>query len=67
MKQKDIILLSDQELEEKLFQEKDKLVKLKLQHAVSPIQNPMELRETRKTIARLLTEISKRKKVKINN
>jgi large subunit ribosomal protein L29 len=61
MKQKDIILLSDQELSEKIEVEKNKLIKLKLQHAVSPIENPMEIRNSRKTIARLLTELNKRK------
>lgn len=61
MKQQDIILLSDQELKEKIEAEKNKLVKLKLQHAISPIENPMEIRKTRKNIARLLTEFNKRK------
>jgi large subunit ribosomal protein L29 len=61
MKQKDIILLSDQELKEKIETEKNKLVKLKLRHAVSPLENPMEIRNARKTIARLLTELNKRK------
>lgn len=62
MKSKDIILLSDQELIEKIKMEKNKLVKLKLQHAISPLPNPMEIRNTRRTIARLLTEYNKRKK-----
>ncbi|MCX8144442.1 MAG: 50S ribosomal protein L29 [Bacteroidia bacterium] len=61
MKQKDIILLSDQELKEKIETEKNKLVKLKLRHTVSPLENPMEIRNARKTIARLLTELNKRK------
>ncbi|MEW6774465.1 MAG: 50S ribosomal protein L29 [Bacteroidota bacterium] len=61
MKQQDIILLSDQELKEKIEAEKNKLIKLKLQHAISPIENPMEIRKTRKNIARLLTEFNKRK------
>ncbi|MCX7728445.1 MAG: 50S ribosomal protein L29 [Bacteroidia bacterium] len=65
MKQKDIILLSDQEIKEKIESEKNKLLKLKLQHAVSPIENPMEIKSTRKTIARLLTELTKRKNKKI--
>ncbi len=60
-KQQDIILLSDQELKEKIEAEKNKLIKLKLQHAISPIENPMEIRKTRKNIARLLTEFNKRK------
>ncbi len=61
MKQQDIVLLSDQELKEKIEAEKNKLIKLKLQHAISPIENPMEIRKTRKNIARLLTEFNKRK------
>lgn len=67
MKKQDIIILSDQELSEKLIQEKDNLVKLKLQHAVSPLSNPMQLKQARKTIARLLTEINKRKKINNSN
>lgn len=67
MKQKDIILLSEQEIKEKIQAEKNKLIKLKLQHAVSPIENPMEIRSTRKTIARLLTELNKRKNTKTNS
>ena len=66
MKSKDIILLSDQEIIEKIKTEKNKLVKLKLQHAISPLSNPMEIRNTRKTIARLLTEYNKRKNTKKN-
>lgn len=62
MKSKDIVILSDQELKEKIEIEKSKLTKLKLQHAVSPIENPMEIRNTRKTIARLLTEYTKRQR-----
>ena len=37
-------------------------VKMKLQHAVSPLDNPNKLRETRKEIARMLTELTKRQK-----
>ncbi|GAB4206944.1 MAG: 50S ribosomal protein L29 [Bacteroidia bacterium] len=66
MKQKDIVILSDQEIKEKIETEKNKLVKLKLQHTVSPIENPMEIRTTRKTIARLLTELNKRKNTQKN-
>lgn len=63
MKSKDIVILSDQELKEKIEIEKSKLTKLKLQHAVSPIENPMEIRNARKTIARLLTEYTKRQRI----
>jgi large subunit ribosomal protein L29 len=54
--------LSDKELNEKVGNEKQMLVKLNLQHAVSPIENPMRVRAQRKLVARLLTEVSARKK-----
>jgi len=35
-------------------------VKMKMAHAVSPIENPMKLRGARKVIARLETELRNR-------
>ncbi len=55
--------LSSEELNERLAEEQLKLRKMKLSHAVSPLENPMELKGARKLIARLLTEQSKRKAV----
>ncbi|MFN8714820.1 MAG: 50S ribosomal protein L29 [Bacteroidia bacterium] len=60
MKQKDIAQLSVAELRERLTEEQGMLSKMKLNHQVSPIENPMKIRATRRTIARLQTEISKR-------
>ena len=60
MKQQDIIQLSTSDVREKLKEEKSILVKLKLNHAVSPIENPMKIKTYRKTIARLQTELRKR-------
>jgi len=37
------------------------LVKLKFAHAITPIENPKRITETRKNIARLFTEVSGRK------
>lgn len=54
--------LSGQELVERLAEERLKLTKMKLSHAVSPLENPMELKHSRKLVARLLTEKSKRSK-----
>jgi large subunit ribosomal protein L29 len=54
--------LSDSELKEKVASEQQLLTKLKLQHAVSPIENPMRVRAQRKLVARLLTETSTRGK-----
>ena len=48
------------ELQDLLFTEREKLVKLKMSHSVSPMENPMQIRFARKTIARVMTELSKR-------
>jgi large subunit ribosomal protein L29 len=64
MKNKDIMALSDVELTDKVKEEKAALSKLKLNHNVSPIENPMKIRDSRKMIARLQTEITKRKNAK---
>ncbi|WP_342265600.1 50S ribosomal protein L29 [Cardinium endosymbiont of Philonthus spinipes] len=55
MKYKDIQLLSSKECNDKLKEELDYLVKLRFAHSVSPIENPMKIRQTRKCIARLKT------------
>lgn len=60
MKQVVISELSVKELYERLDSESDQLVKLKLHHAVSSIENPNRIKEYRRTIARLKTEIRKR-------
>lgn len=62
MKNKDIIALSTQELVDKVKEEKAALSKLKLNHNVSPIENPIKIRDARKLVARLQTEVTKRKK-----
>ena len=66
MKNKEIAALSDQELLDKIAEEQSGLNKMKLNHAVSPIENPLKIRSARKTIARLLTESTKRKKATSN-
>ena len=62
MEKKEIIALSDQELVDKIKEGKEALGKLKLNHNVSPIENPIKIRDSRKTVARLQTEATKRKK-----
>ncbi len=52
--------LSTAELMEKLDNERALYQKLKLTHAVSPIENPNKIKESRKNIARYLTEIRSR-------
>lgn len=57
MKNADIKSLSIEELQEKLAGEQETLQKLSFAHAISPIENPMKLRVSRKMIAKLKTQL----------
>lgn len=52
--------LSTAELKEKLDNERAMYQKMLLTHAVSPIENPNKIKESRRTIARYLTELRAR-------
>ncbi len=56
MKMSEIRKLDDADLLEQIKRMKKKYVQMKLTHQVTPLENPMEIKEMRKTIARLLTE-----------
>ena len=58
MKNSDIKTLTLTELNEKIASEKEALRKLQFAHQVSAIENPMKLRQARKLVARLKTELS---------
>jgi large subunit ribosomal protein L29 len=60
MKTSEIRELTTKELEERIEAEKLMLTKLKINHAISPLDNPMKIRHTRRDIARMLTELRKR-------
>jgi large subunit ribosomal protein L29 len=60
MKSQDIKQLSTKDLAEKINEEKAAYAKLKLNHAVSPIENPVKITSERKLIARLKTELRAR-------
>ncbi len=60
MEQKVIRELTTGEILERLDEEKRQLTKLKLNHAVSPLENPNKITAYRKTIARLKTELHHR-------
>lgn len=53
MKYKDVQLLSLEECIDKIKDLEFSLVKLRLAHAISPIENPMQMKKIRKDIARL--------------
>ncbi|MBQ6070303.1 MAG: 50S ribosomal protein L29 [Bacteroidales bacterium] len=60
MKQTVINELTTAEVKERLAVEKDNLVKMRLNHAISPLENPQLIKSQRRTIARLMTELRKR-------
>jgi len=60
MKAAEIKELTTKEIEEKIQTESEALTKMKLNHAVSPLENPNKLKESRKQIARLKTELRQR-------
>ncbi len=61
MKYQEILELSDQELKERLDNEKDYLTRLQLNHAISPLDNPNKIVESRRSVARMKTEVNRRK------
>ncbi len=61
MKASEVRELTDKELVERLEADKDQLTKMKINHAVSPLDNPQQIKEMRKTVARLKTELQQRK------
>lgn len=52
--------LSTAELKERLENERSQYQKMVLTHAVSPLENPNKIKESRKNIARCLTELRAR-------
>ena len=61
MKQSEIKILTDDELVDKLQSLIKSQEDTKLTHVVSPIENPLFIRKNRRTIARMKTELAKRK------
>ena len=61
MKNSEITALSTEELTAKVGEERNNLQRLKFAHAVSAIENPIRIKNVRKDIARLNTELTKRK------
>ncbi len=64
MKQSEVKQLTIAELQERLETEKAELTRLKLNHSISPLDNPLQIKAARKSIARLATELRKRELTK---
>lgn len=60
MKPSEVRTLSDKELRERIFDLKKTLTQLRLNHAVTPLENPMQIPLIKKDIARLMTEMRQR-------
>ena len=63
MKTSEIRELTTQEILERIDNEKTSLVRMKLNHAISPLENPQKIKESRRTVARLMTEKRKREMI----
>jgi len=60
MKTSEIKELSTPDLLERIDTERTLLVRMKLNHAITPLDNPQKVKEVKLTIARLLTELRTR-------
>ncbi len=60
MKTSEIRELSTPDLLERIDTEKSMLVRMKLNHAITPLDNPQKLKQAKMNIARLLTELRAR-------
>ena len=59
--------LSTADLLERIDTERTMLVRMKLNHAITPLDNPLKLHDVKHTIARLLTELRIRELNKKSN
>lgn len=57
MKTSEIKELSTSDLIERIDTEKTMLVRMRLNHAITPLDNPQKIKQTKLTIARLMTEL----------
>lgn len=60
MKSTVLIEIPDNELNDLLLETREKLSKMKMSHAVSPLENPHQIRFAKRDIARILTEKRRR-------
>lgn len=60
MKTSEIKELTSKEILERLQTEKDTLLKMTMNHAISPLDNPQQIKVVRRNIARLKTILRQR-------
>jgi ribosomal protein L29 len=67
MKSSEIREIPLSELQERIQEERVQLHRLEMTHAVTPLENPMQIRARRRTIARMLTIYSERMRTENND
>jgi large subunit ribosomal protein L29 len=67
MKTSEIKELSTSDLLERIDTERTMLIRMKLNHAITPLDNPQKVKNVKLTIARLLTELRTREINKKSN
>ena len=60
MKTREIKELNNKEIQERIDAANEQLDRLRMNHAISPLDNPLQIKVVRRTIARLATELRKR-------
>lgn len=66
MKNDDIRALSIKELKNQIKTEQTSGQSLRFAHAISPLENPIRLKHSRKNVARLKTELTRRENEQAN-
>jgi len=61
MKASELKDLSEKDLQERLVELKESMNQMKFQHSVSGLESPIQVRDSRKDIARVMTELNSRK------
>ena len=64
MKMSEITGLSDLDLKERIAADREALQKLRFNHTIAGLESPFQLRQKRRDIARMLTELNARKNAK---
>ena len=60
MKTQEILELSVKDLRERIESEKTNLVRMKMDHAISPLDDLSQIKKARRNIARMLTVLSQK-------
>ena len=58
--QKSIHAMNENDLKARIKEDELRLKKLQFAHAISPLENPMNIRNLRRDVARLKTELKKK-------